>query len=711
MIVSWNWLQDYLELQVDPGEVARRLMMAGLNHESSTPVGRDLAIDLEVTSNRPDCLGHLGVAREISVLFDLPLRLPTLQLPAMDWLTTQAKASASTSLAPQAHQEVLTARSSQTQGGLQLTLESSDLCYRYSARVIRGVRVGPSPAWLVDRLKTVGLSSINNVVDVTNYVLMECGQPLHAFDFARLGGSQIRIRRAELNEPFVAIDHRTYLLDPTMCVIADSTRPVALGGVMGGAETEVSDATTELLIEAAEFAPLAIRTTARKLHLHSPSSYRFERGVDPRGVDWASRRCCELILQLAGGEVMGEPLVVGHTLPALPTVCLRLDQIPRILGIQVPTATVRRILTALGCQEQQVDAQQVEYIPPSWRRDLTREIDLIEEVARIHGYDQIPEDAAVPMCPSSRTHSERIQDRLRQVLMAGGFDEAFTVSMVPREWSEAFSPWTTHAPLTSSTPMKGILAEAPQDLSAADTIRRSLIPSLLEARRYNESVGNTDLHLFETARVYLPMPSHLPLEKRMLGLVSDGDFFQLKGLLEGVLQSFHIHSPLLIRPTSQSLLDTNRAAELQIGDSLWGYLGEVSPAARKRFGLKARTAIAEVDITLLEQLAQLVPQYAAQETYPGISRDINLVVAESVCWADLAATVRQAGAGRLREVSYRETYRDAQKDGPDRKRILLSLDLRASDRTLTNEEADQIRDTIIAACEATHHAKLLAHAP
>jgi len=696
MIVSWNWLQDYLELRVDPAEVTHRLMMAGLNHESSTPVDGDVAIDLEVTSNRPDCLGHLGIAREISVLFDLPLHIPAAKL----------NPTAVASAGPAAGR-TLSAVSTQSASPLRLSLECPELCYRYSARLIRGVQVGPSPAWLVSRLKTVGMPAINNVVDITNYVLMECGQPLHAFDYRQLRGGQIRIRQAAANEPFLAIDHRTYLLDPSMCVIADAERPVALGGVMGGADTEVSSATTELLIEAAEFAPLSIRTTARKLHLHSPSSYRFERGVDPHGVDWASRRCCEWILQLAGGELVGEPLEVGRPLATPPTISLRLDQIPRILGIQVSTTAVRRILSALGCQEAKVDAQQIEIVPPSWRRDLSREIDLIEEVARIHGYDQIPEDAAVPMCPSSRTLEERVQDRMRQALTASGFDEAFTVSMVPREWSEAFSPWSHEAPLTSSIPMKGVLADAPQDLSAADTIRRSLIPSLLEARRYNESVGNDELHLFEVARIYLPSPGQLPSEKRMLGLVTDGDFFQLKGVLEGLLESLHIDSALRIVPTDQPLLDKNRAAELMLGEDRLGFLGEISPAARKRFGLKARTTIAEIDLFQIEQRAMLVPQYAPQETFPGISRDLNLVVDEAVGWSDLAATIRQAGSAQLRDVSYRETYRDPQKDGPDRKRILLTLELRARDRTLTNEEADQLRHAIVAACEASHGAKLL----
>ena len=324
----------------------------------------------------------------------------------------------------------------------QVRIDCPELCYRYTARVVRGVKIGPSPDWLAQRLRTLGLAVVNNVVDITNYVMMECGQPLHAFDFAKLARRQIIVREARSGEAFQAIDHRTYTLQPGMCVIADAASPVALGGVMGGAESEVSAGTTELLIESAQFSPLSIRTTARKLGLHSPSSYRFERGVDPEGVDWASRRCCELILQLAGGELAAGVLDVGTAQSPRPAVVLRLAQLPRILGIQVPADATERILKALGSEVLRVDQQCIEVRPASWRRDLTREIDLIEEVARIHGYEKISEDVSVPLFPSQPTVRSRVANRVRQVLTAAGFDEAMTASLVPVEWSNAFSPWT-----------------------------------------------------------------------------------------------------------------------------------------------------------------------------------------------------------------------------------------------------------------------------
>ena len=324
MIVSWNWIKQLVPLTVPAEEFERRLMLAGLNHEETHPVGDDLAIDLEITSNRPDCLGHIGIAREASVVFRVPLAIPNPQ--------PQTGKSAVAELT-------------------KVAIQCPQLCTRYTARVIQGVKVKASPRWLVDRLATLGIAAINNVVDITNYVLMECGQPLHAFDFRKLDGREIIVREARRGERFEAINHKTYELEPGMCVIADHSRPVALGGVMGGADTEVTSGTADVLIEAAEFDPLSIRNTARKLSLHSDSSYRFERGLDPAGVDWASRRCCELILQEAGGELAAGVIDVGRQPPQREPIILRLSQLKRILGIDVDAAEVQRILTALGNQQ------------------------------------------------------------------------------------------------------------------------------------------------------------------------------------------------------------------------------------------------------------------------------------------------------------------------------------------------------------------------
>jgi phenylalanyl-tRNA synthetase beta chain len=661
MIVSWKWLQDYVRLEISADEFARRLMMAGLNHESTEPVGDDLAIDLEVTSNRPDCLGHIGIAREAAVLWGLPLAIPQAIPPA-------AKTPASE----------LT----------KVSITAGALCPRYTARVIRGVRVAPSPAWMVERLKTIGVTPINNVVDVTNYVLFECGQPLHAFDFQKLGGHEIVVREPSGGEKIEAIDHKTYELAPGMCVIADGQRPVAIGGVMGGAATEVTAATRDLLIEAAIFDPASIRATARKLNLHSDSSYRFERGVDPQGVDWASRRCCELILQVAGGELCAGSVDVGEKPAARAPVVLRLSQLKRVLGIEIPPERSRAILAALGNEIRRADAQTIEVIPPSWRRDLSREIDLVEEVARIHGYEAIPEDVQVPMAPSARTAFDRVLGRVRHALTGMGFDEAYTLSVVEQDWSEAFSPWTEAAPLTSATPV----------LRRADRLRRSLVPSLLGARRANEALANRECELFEIARVYLPRQEALPEERWMIALAGGGDFVALKGAIQALLRELHAAGELSAEPYEHPLFERGRGARLSLGGERLGYLGQLSAAGRKQFELRSETSVAEIDVQTLIDRAQLVPQYRPPIPYPPIDRDINLVVPELVRWADVAATVRSAAGPILEELAYRETYRDAERLGPGKKSLLFSITLRDPAGTLTSERADAVRTQIVAAC-------------
>jgi len=570
--------------------------------------------------------------------------------------------------------------------------------------VIRGVRIGPSPEWLAKRLETLGIPVINNVVDITNYVMMECGQPLHAFDYARLEGQRIIVREATKDEPFVAIDHKTYALQPGMCVIADQAGPVALGGVMGGETSEVSASTTDLLIESADFAPLAIRSAARALRLHSPSSYRFERGVDPEGIDWASRRACELIAESAGGEILAGVVDVQPVRPAShPQVVLRMSQIPRILGIELDQSRVKKILEKLGLDLLASTDSQATWIAPSWRRDLNREIDLIEEVARIHGYDEIPENVAVPMVPSYRSDGERMLEKVRQTLVAAEFFEAITSSLVDEKTSACFSPWSNAAPLRSNTPT----------LRGADCLRRSLVPSLLASRHINQSLANARIELFETANVYLPTPdptadAELLDEEFMLAITSGGDFKRLKGVLEAILDSLSIDRPLRAELLADDpLLDRNSSCQLNLGSELLGYLGEVQPSQLTQFGLRARTTVAEIKLSVLLKAANLVPQHQRLSAFPAITHDLNLIVAESVRWNDMVQTVRTSGKELLEDVIYRETYRDAKKDGTGKKRLIFSLVLRSPSETLTGQRAEKLREVIVEACKDVHGAELL----
>ncbi|WP_417734460.1 phenylalanine--tRNA ligase subunit beta [Rosistilla oblonga] len=672
MLVSWNWLRRYVDLPMTEPELSERLSMTGLNHEGTEVVDGETVIDLEVTSNRGDCLGHIGVAREISVLYELPLCKPQPE-PAEG----SGKASDS----------------------IRVTNVFFDACPRYTARVIRGAKVGPSPDWLVEALRAVGIGSVNNVVDITNFVLMECGQPLHAFDIAKLAGDEIVVRPARPEEEIEAIDHKTYTLDPEMCVIADRDRAVAVAGVMGGASTEVTESTTDLLIESAVFTPLSVRRTARKLKLHGPSSFRFERRVDPQGVDWASRRCCELILEIAGGTLEQGVVDTEPQLPAPTNVCLRLAQVERVLGVKVPADEIRKILTALGCDEQTADVDKIRTCPPSWRHDLTREIDLIEEIARIYGYEKIPDDSPIPVAASQKRPFDEAVSKIRDVLVGSGISEAMTPSVVPADVDELVSPWTDRQPLTTETAL----------LKGAKTLRRSILPSLLDSRHANQAASGADAELFEVAHIYVP-PAEvdgLPEEQYCVAGVSGQDFYQVKGIVETLLRRLGIAAVPDVRQVEVHGLDKAWSIELTIAGELIGYVGQLCPDVQKSLKLEKTTTCFELNLDAMLAAAHLVPQFRSVSPFPSVSRDLNLVVDEAIRWVDLAASVRAAVGPVLADLKYVETYRDPAKDGEGKKRILMSIDLQSPDSTLTNAQADAMRGDVVDRCNADHGAVLL----
>ncbi len=659
MIVSWDWLKQYVDLSMSIDELTDRLTLTGLNLEGVEKIDSDMAIDLEVTSNRPDCLGHIGVAREVAVLWEQELKKPAIDLKA-----TGEKIDDLASVA----------------------VECPELCPRYTARVIRNVKIGPSPAWLADRLKSLGIAVINNVVDISNYVMMESGQPLHTFDFAKVSGQKIIVRHSQPGEKFTAINHQEYELAEGTCVIADDQHAIALAGVMGGADTEVSSQTTDLLIEAGDFAALSVRNTARRHNLQSPSSYRFERGVDPECIDWASRRCCQLILELAGGELADGAVDVAQPAEPRPTIKLRFTELPRILGIEVATEKVQKTLTDLGCKETHICDHCIKVIPPSWRADLTREIDLIEEVARIHGYEKIPEDAGVKMVASVRSLEDRVHDQVRNVLVAAGFDEAMTISAVDRKWVDVFRPWSTEEPLVVSTPV----------LRRADCLRQTLAPSLLSARRINETLSNSTIELFEIANVYLAQPGKLPDERRMLGISSGGGYSSVKGVVEAIVAAVAPGNQLEATLHDDKFFASGRGAQLSLAGRQIGVLGEVSPWGLDQFELRSGTTIAELNLDCLVEFAVPIRTVEPLSPYPPVGRDLNVVFDEEVRWAEVEKIVRTQGGDLLESVAFQEVYRDSKRLGSGKKSLLLSILLRSAEGTLTNEQADAIRDRMVA---------------
>jgi phenylalanyl-tRNA synthetase beta chain len=669
MIVSWNWLTEYLRLDMTVETLTERLALSGLNLEGFSDVGGDIAIDLEVTSNRPDCLGHIGVAREISVLFDRPMSLP-------DPLPT-------TSGPPV---ETMTA----------VAVEEPAICPRFTARVISGVRVGESPWWMRKRLETIGVRPISNIVDVTNYVMFECGQPMHAYDLDRLSGRRLVVRRARPGEKLTAINNRVYELTPDMLAIADADRPVGLAGVMGGLDTEIGAGTANVLIEAAQFDAMSVRRTSRALGLFSPSSFRFERPLDPEATEWASRRCAELILKVAGGSLHPGVIDVGGRAAERPPITLRLGQIARILGIEIDRATAARILRALGLTPVSDDDDAITVRAPSWRSDLEREIDLIEEVARIHGYEHIPEDRAVPLTSTPRGRRERVEGVIRDAMTGAGFDEAATFSLVEERLSVPLSPGTAPPPLRVEHSSR----------RRESALRQSLVPSLLAARLHNESHGQFDADLFEIANVYLPRAEGgLPDERTRLAIVAGRDFRGLKGIVEGLLRSLHIAAPLASSPVEIAMLAKGRAAELRVGQAHLGYLGEVDPARLQEFELKGACSAAELELDVLLSEAVLVAQYRPMPPFPGVVRDLSLVVARELPWGELCETVVGAAGPTLEAVQYLDTFRGGNLP-EDQQSVHFSMAFRHPERTLTGEEVEAAVRTVIGACEARFQARL-----
>lgn len=692
MIISTNWLAEYVSLpsSVDNlvDDLVEKLLLSGLNHESTRTVGADTAIEIEVTSNRPDCLGHIGVAREAALLFARPLHIP-------DPRPREAASDAAADIAVQ--------------------ILAPDICPFYTARVIKGVRVGPSPSWLVERLATVGVASVNNVVDITNYVMLECGQPLHAFDLARIRGGRISVRRAATGESFAAINHKTYILTDGMGVIADAEGPVALAGVMGGAGTEITATTTAILLESAQFAPLAVRAAARGLVLSSGSSYRFERGPDPAAVDWASRRAAAMIVEIAGGEVMRGTVEAGRLASNTTTIQLRHDRVTEVLGIDIPFERQRAILLGLGFGAERVEADHSFWRPPTWRRDCSREIDLVEEIARIEGYDKVPENEPIAARPVVESARERTLRRAAEVLVAAGFCEAMTRSVVGEPLESLASPWGNAPPLVCAPPL----------VRGADRLRRTLLPSLLEARAANVAVGAQQPELFETARGYLAWPAAAANqavvsaveEPFLLAFVMEGRFAAAKGLAEAVLDRLGITAGIAegiavaFRPVNLDLFVRGRAAEIVLerpglpGERV-GVVGEVAAKAVAGMGLAsgpgggARAAVvaAELRLDRLEFAIDMERPRSRPSDFPAIDRDVNLIVDQAVPWGDIATAICGAAAGLLEECCLMQVWTDAERLGPGKKSFVVSLRLRSDTGTLTGEEAHRTVEAVVAAC-------------
>jgi phenylalanyl-tRNA synthetase beta chain len=645
MRISTEWLGDFLQPVPPAADAGETLTLGGFPVEEFFTVNGVDAIEVEVTSNRPDLLSHVGVARELAAL-------------GKGTFSVQDATPAETA--------------EQAAGVVEVEIDDETLCPHYTARILRGVTIGPSPDWLVRRLEQVGLRPINNVVDVTNYVLYELGQPLHAFDLGTIRGDRIVVRTARDGETLTTLDgFDRKLTGDTLC-ICDAERPVALAGVMGGLETEVTGGTTDLLLESARFDPLSIRRTSRRLKLMSDSSHRFERGIDPTLPDRASRRAAELILQIAGGALAGGVAEAGSPGTTGDKLSMRWSRADRLVGMPLPREEVLAGFDRLGFSPAD-EGEHVSVTVPSHRLDLKIEADLIEEAVRVVGYDRIPTRDRISVSVTPTDPVLEATDRMRMTLAACGHFEAVTFSFVSDTLREHFLP------------RGASLRRVDPNVRKADGhLRPSVLPGLIESIRHNETVGNDDVKLFEIGGIFLRRDES-PIEERRLAVAGGEDFAELRGTIEAVLQALDGERAVVVEPASAAGFDPAVCGRVIWGGQPVGHLGRTAPAVVKALGLRHTPMLAELSLEPLLAGYKSIPTNRPLPRFPSASRDVSFVVKETVRYDELASPAQ--GLEHLVAVEHGGTYRG--KPLPKgQKSVTLTLVFRKPDGTVAREDAD-----------------------
>ena len=676
MKVSVKWLQEFVDVPSDPSRLKADLTMIGLNVESFARAGDDWVLDVEVTTNRPDCLSHYGVAREAATLYRRPLK-------PLEFPVKEAAAPAS--------------------GAASIEIADPDLCARYCGRVIRNVQVKPSPDWLAKRLEAVGQRPINNVADVTNYVLMELGHPLHAFDLARLKEHKIIVRRARPGEPLRTLDGVDRALNSANLVIADGVRAVALAGVMGGEESEISPATTSVLLESAWFDPLSIRRTSKAHGMHTEASHRFERGADIEMAPRAADRAAELIRELAGGEILRGVIDAFPTPPHREALALRLREILRILGAEIPAEEAERILRALGFQVERQEPEGWRVLAPSWRLDVTREVDLIEELARHFGYDRLPSRVrpAPPRPERDITREKELAVSAR--LVGGGYHEIIAVPMIDPEENARF---TDEPPVVLANPLS-------QEASA---LRSSAAPSMVQALRWNLDRDQSEARLFEMGKVYTRPAGATPSERRVLTLGATGhryprsvhdreeakrlelNFFDLKGDLEALLELFDIPE-LRFEAGGCNYFEPGLGGRFISSGETLATFGRLNGVLKREYKLRQEVWLAEVDFERLLSFPLRARTFRPFSKFPAVERDFSLLVPEKVPYRQIEEALRSIAREELQ--GFRPVDRADRSTlaalPADQYSLLVRVTFQSASHTLTSEEIGTASEEIVAA--------------
>jgi phenylalanyl-tRNA synthetase beta chain len=666
MKISYKWLGELVELTLGPMELAEKLTSVGLPVESVQERGGDYIFDIDVTSNRPDALSHIGVAREVALICGTELNSPEIRLSEGG---ARADSIASVQIA------------------------DPDLCSRYAARLICGVKVGSSPPWLADKLEALGQRPINNIADITNYVMFEMGQPTHAFDLDKLRGRRILVRRARPGEELITLDGIKRSLEPDMLVIADAERPVALAGIMGGLETEISDQTRNVLIESAHFDPISIRRAARKLGLSTEASYRFERWADPQAQVRAADRVAQLIAEIAGGEILRGAIDVCPRPIRRDPIRLRLARFERLIGFSVQIEQASHILRALGFDVEFSGNDQLLAVPPSFRADVSCEEDLIEEIARHIGYDRVGLTLPPWGDAGSYLAGEDRRRQLRQLLATLGFNEAISLSFVNEERDLLFRPRDKSA----------VQIANPLDANQA-TMRTSLLAGLLGALERNFNYGNRDVKLFEIGKVFQATGSR-PLERESLALVMSGaaapgdwrqrrpvDFYDLKGAVEAILEALKISGFTIERPDVEYLHPGQSAALVRDGHRI-AFFGRLHPRTAALYKFRQAVFVAQIDLGHLLELPAERASYSALPRLPASCRDISAILPESVAWSELERAIADLGIREIVSVRLFDVYKGG--GVPEGARSLaFRVTYRGQGRTLTDQEVNRMHDLV-----------------
>ncbi len=674
MRTSITWINDYLDPPADITEQASILTIAGFPDEGviEAPNG-EASQEVEMTSNRGDCLCHLGLAREIAVISGRSLKEPHFEAKATG-------PDASSLISVHNHEP--------------------DLCPLYTARVIRGVRVGPSPEWLKTRIEAIGLVPRNNLVDATNFVLFEYGQPTHVFDLSKLKGSTMNVRRARAGETMLPIGEGTteLKLRESDLVIADEERPVALAGVKGGEETAVDDDTVDIVLEAATFEPVTVRNTSRHHQVSSDSSYRFERGVHPAEVANAAERLAALILQIAGGELCDGACADGKAIPENISVSMRPHRCRAIMGIDISDERIEELLHRLELTPQRHGDRIHCTIPPR-RLDLEREVDLIEEIARTHGLDKLPINENITIRAVQPQPVEEGLRAIRTTLVGLGFIEMVTHTLVSRAAATGFT-----------SEGRSTLEVDDERAGAEPVLRPGMIPSLLRVARHNHDNGETEVQLFETAAIF-DRTQNEHRERRVLGLLCDpppqeataqAAFGRARAAAERVL---HVAGTPEVRITPADIPWLNPGAKIMSGKSEIGFIGVVDPSLASGAGHTQPVAAAEIELApngISSQLDVWPPESHARElpSFPPIDRDLSVVVSEDINWEMIETAIRTSGPELLDSVEYLTTFRGA-KVGENLKSVTFRLRFRDDQRTLRHEEVDPQIETVRNAIRST----------